>query len=592
MGAAPAWAVALLILGQLAGCGGATTFGQEEVPIKAIWVEPRTATLTLANGMVQQQRYTAWGYADKLPAGLGPNALRPAGGVEITDSVTWGLDVPTLGRFVGSTLRTEVLLQGAPTAAKHGGKAVISAWFKGVSGRADLSVFFRKTYYQGVPPGTETKFTNKKIDPKRAIKLVYPTSGVLLPPNLNYLDVQWAKGNNDLFELRITNALLDLRVYTKAASYNVSNDRWTSLAYAARDGQANIVIQGTTQANPAAVGVSGKVMVQLAKEDITSGLYYWETSQLGGVFRYDFQYPKAQAVAYYTQKDDGACVGCHAISRAGDQMAFVRAGLDGWSAVLDVKKKKTTVSNGYQANIQTFSPLGTEIIVGTKGKLERRDATTGKLLGTLPTGADKAAHPDWSPDGKSVVYVSVPAKDFNNNLDFENGSISLLTRKASGSGWNAPKRLVAGAGLLSNYYPSFGPKGEWIVFNRSMIGDCYSAEDANIFIVRASGGKVTPLARINGKKISNSWPRWSPMVQTFKGQKLYWLTFSSIRDYGTKLMNSTKPALKEIPQVWMAAFSPAKAAQGMDPTYPPFWLHFQKINMHNHIAQWAEKIVQ
>ena len=42
----------------------------------------------------------------------------------------------------------------------------------------------------------------------------------------------------------------------------------------------------------------------------------------------------------------------------------------------------------------------------------------------------------------------------------------------------------------------------------------------------------------------------------------------------------------------MATFSPGKAAQGSDPTYPPFWLHFQKITRHNHIAQWAEKIVQ
>ena len=577
----------------LAGCPGPSTLGETpQGQLKAIRVEPRTVLLTLANGKVQQQRFSAYAYYGQVPAGLNNEGARPPGGVDISDSVTWAVDMATLGRFVGPTFRTEVLSGGAPTAAKHGGVAVVTAAKQGVSGKADLSVLFREFIYQGVPNGTEAKFPSKSPDPKRALKLIYPSSGVMLPPNINYLDLQWTKGGNDLFELRLANSLLDLRVYTRAASFAVTGERWTALARAARDGQATATVRGTTQAKPTSMGVSADVKIQLTKEDITAGLYYWETSQQGGIYRYDFQHPSAQAVAYYTQKQDGVCVGCHAISRAGDRMAFIRAGLDGWSGVLDVKKKTTVVNNQYQGNIQTFSPTGAELIVGSKGKLERRDAVTGKQLGTLPTGAAMAAHPDWSPDGKAVAYVSVPAKDFNNNLDFENGSITLITRKTAGTGWNTPKVLVAGKGQLSNYYPSFGPKGEWIVFNRSLIGDCYSAEDANIFVVRSTGGKVSPLARINGDKVSNSWPRWSPLVQTFKGQKLYWLTFSSVRDYGAKLINSTKPGLKEIPQVWMAAFSPSRAAQGQDPTYPPFWLHFQKIDKHNHIAQWAEKVVK
>ena len=587
-------ATLLLALGMQAGCPGESIPDDqgEKGPLKAIRVEPLAATLTLADGKIQQQPYRAFGYHGTAPAGLTQKGARPPGGEEITGKVTWGLDVPTLGRFSGATLRTEILSGGKAAPARHGGKAVVTATLGAVSGRADLSVIFRKSIYQGVPPGTESKFSNKKTDPGRALKIIYPESGVLLPPNMDYLDLQWTRGSNDLFEVRVSNALLDLRVYTKAASHVLSKENWTALARAARDGQATAQVRGTTGANPAAVGVSGTVTLKLAKEDITAGLYYWETSDQGGVFRYDFQHPQPQAVAYYTRNEDGSCVGCHAISRAGDRMAFIRRGMDGWSGILDVKKRTITVSNQYQGNIQTFSPQSAEVIVGYKGKLERRDAATGKLLGALPTGPGKAVNPDWSADGKSVVFVSVPDSDYTNNQFFESGSIKVISRAASGAGWTQPRLLVAGKGKLTNYYPSFGPRGEWVVFNRSLTGDCYAAQDANIFVVRASGGKVLPLSRINGSKLSNSWPRWSPLEQTHEGQKLYWLTFSSTRDYGAKLLNSKKPELKEFPQLWMAAFRPALAAQGKDPASPPFWLHFQKIDKHNHIAQWAEKIVK
>ena len=43
-------------------------------------------------------------------------------------------------------------------------------------------------------------------------------------------------------------------------------------------------------------------------------------------------------------------------------------------------------------------------------------------------------------------------------------------------------------------------------------------------------------------------------------------------------------------QLWMVAFDPARAAAGMDPSFPAFWLPFQDINSGNHIGQWSTEV--
>ena len=109
--------------------------------------------------------------------------------------------------------------------------------------------------------------------------------------------------------------------------------------------------------------------------------------------------------------------------------------------------------------------------------------------------------------------------------------------------------------------------------------------------------------------VSNSWPRWSPFVQTYKGNKLLWVTFSSTRDYGILVKNSTNglvqcyppdsyedptgqhhdafPTNCKQPQIWMAAINLSTAEfHSTDPSFPAFWLPFQDMTTHNHSARW------
>ncbi|HEY8038926.1 MAG TPA: hypothetical protein VIF15_04000, partial [Polyangiaceae bacterium] len=112
---------------------------------------------------------------------------------------------------------------------------------------------------------------------------------------------------------------------------------------------------------------------------------------------------------------------------------------------------------------------------------------------------------------------------------------------------------------------------------------------------------------------SNSWPKWSPFLQNYKGDKLLWIAFSSTRDYGLRVRNHQpgmyqcypadsyedpgaahgqkfQPSCQQ-PQIWMAAIDVTVAIApqiAKDPSRVGFWLPFQDITTHNHTPQWTQ----
>jgi len=110
-------------------------------------------------------------------------------------------------------------------------------------------------------------------------------------------------------------------------------------------------------------------------------------------------------------------------------------------------------------------------------------------------------------------------------------------------------------------------------------------------------GTIGPIALGNANSTSpnqtNSWPRWNPfMVHEPTGDLMYF-TFSSTRDYGIEILQPNPPTQQNPlqPQIWMAAFDPAKAAQNQDPSSTAFWMPFQDVKSHNHIAQWTATFI-
>jgi hypothetical protein len=250
----------------------------------------------------------------------------------------------------------------------------------------------------------------------------------------------------------------------------------------------------------------------------------------------------------------------------------------------------------------------------------------------VQTGGARPTQPDWSADGSRVVFVEASQFMNSNGAPDDNhfAGGSLFTMSAGGTTFGTPTALVTSAGE-NNYYPAFSPDGAFVVFDRvpangtagactadSCPNDAFANPNARIFLVPAGGGTPVDLAKLNAAgPLENSWPRFAPTVQHYKGDTIAWVTFASTRDYGDVVRNSTpingvmqhicyppespentsmnKDVIEDPsciqPQLWMAAINLSKAASGGDPSLPAFWLPFQDPTAHNHIAQWVVQLV-
>ena len=149
--------------------------------------------------------------------------------------------------------------------------------------------------------------------------------------------------------------------------------------------------------------------------------------------------------------------------------------------------------------------------------------------------------------------------------------------------------VAAGTDGLQNYYPSYSPDGQWIVFTRTG-GTSYNSFDAETWVVKADGTKPPVKLQIAGLpqgSLTNSWARWVPFGQTFgaSGEPMFYLTFSSTRTFGVRIPGGG------LPQIWMTPVFPAKAEAGQDPSGQAFRVPFQDVATSNHIAQWTQAIV-
>jgi hypothetical protein len=155
------------------------------------------------------------------------------------------------------------------------------------------------------------------------------------------------------------------------------------------------------------------------------------------------------------------------------------------------------------------------------------------------------------------------------------------------------KVLVANASGMSNFYPSWSPDGQWLLFTRTS-GVSYSTPDAEVWVMK-SDGSAPPIklaaADTTTASITNSWARWTPFQESFgpDHQTVFYITFSSERVFGVRPLTTGTYGLDK--QIWMAPFFPDKATGGMDPSGPAFRMPFQDFATSNHIAQWTQAVI-
>lgn len=321
----------------------------------------------------------------------------------------------------------------------------------------------------------------------------------------------------------------------------------------------------------------------------------------------------------------------------------------GWTGLATASSPYVT-SNGLPC-----TPLGAELCPQSEGatypsevaasSFSVWDAATGAFVGSASAGSngERVAMPSLSADGASIVYVKPAAigtwDDGSRNDDDHIFGGSLYSASFSNGVLGPATALLASQGE-NNYYPTYSPDlpPSFVLFDRapfdssagSLTGcmgtipkatcpnDSYANPAARVMLI-ANAGNAAPIdlenangspASVNGR-VSNSFPRFLPVVQKYKGKRLFWITFSSTRDYGVRLLNHKDGMYQcypadslqwpgsvhsnlfdtdcQHPQLWMAPVLEGDNASSEDPSGVAFWIPYQDVGSHNHMAQWTSR---
>ena len=164
----------------------------------------------------------------------------------------------------------------------------------------------------------------------------------------------------------------------------------------------------------------------------------------------------------------------------------------------------------------------------------------GRLTLTGETGS--VVSPWISHEGKNVFYTSADVEQ-DGRIGSGNTDVNIhIVPFNDGAGGTVTPLMGAAEPGVAEYYPSLSVDDRFVAFNRVGPIDAaaiYYRADGEINVVPATGGTATRLAAndppvCGGQKspgVINSWPKWSPDVESDSGKNYYWLIFSSARAY-------------------------------------------------------------
>ena len=496
---------------------------------------------------------------------------------DVTDRAMFYVD-SQYGSFVG------------PTFTAYGGGsgvATVTATVDGVSGDAPVTIYVRESRVDASAPANAADYFTGTENPGMAPAIAYPAPDVIVPANIGEFEVHWNPGGANVYEMALTSAYSDVRVYYGNTNMGAfTPGEWFAAMAGSIEG--TLTVRGANMAQPGTFGSSAPQMVKKSNQPIEGGLYYFATQSSqgeAGIWRHDFANPGQPPQPFFTNSmSPNGCVGCHALSRDGSKMSLTFGG-DGPASLINTSTRAGTPPNDYW-NFATYMPSGNEVVTVYHGQMVLRDANSAAVISNISSNGMYATHPEMNTAGTRLAFTQAQSGYY----DFQvyQGSIYTMPYDAGTRQFGAPTPLVVDGS--NNFYPSWSPNDEWVLFNRADNGTTtYDEPSASLWVVKADG-TVPPvqLAFANsGQGLTNSWARWAPFPQTFgpDNEPVYWVTFSSKRNFGLRGGFGQ-------PQIWMAPFFPNRAAAGLDPSGPPFRLPFQAMDSNNHIAQWTERVVE
>jgi len=496
-------------------------------------------------------------------------ATMQAGGgeVEITDrSVFYVPDNYLVGSFPtdGSATFTTYLPGPVtdptnPPPPQRGGKATVQAQAASTDGTITtvttsitVKIVCSDSAVDGSPgatpaipsdPGPEFTGTDTAT---LAPTLVYPNDGVLLPPNMQQLEVHFQPGSKtgELYEISLLSDFSEYRYYTRcyadpakflagvcALEFDADAVNLIAGSNSGTD-PVTLTVRGTDENGN--VGGSASISVQFAGDRVDGAIYYWTTSpptssttQLPRIMRFDFGSQSALDVALQPSDlpDDGGnphanttCVGCHALSRDGKHMVASKGA--SWAGYLvyisdlslpntatnwltvDGRSSGTAAAN--RVMTASFNPDGTQFVADApvgdslgSTKLAFHDGVTGVRQSSLDVGF-QVSYPDWSPDGNSIAVTHIYGNN-GSTIQFQEGGISVISQSATV--WSPTEEVVVPhVALKSRYTPNFVPDSSFLLYSEAILqasdsnslGDSYSDPSATVWAVKPEA-QATPV---------------------------------------------------------------------------------------------------
>lgn len=573
----------------LSACGGGggdddgVTPGVDAAPaptITQLSITPPTPTIVVVNNEAKTVAFRAYGLTQ--------------GGdtVDVTAWTSFYSNDPSLVSLDQAGLAT--------TSSSLAGTTTVRATMGGETATTDATVIQRRVVVEtGVDADAPSWFDGAELaaDPTRTPGVMYPSEGTILPPNFPGLEVHFLPGTgNDLFEVTLAAGGHEYRRYARCTRTGPgcrvvpTTADWEAFGPRFAGEDVAVSVAATTIADHASKTVSSPRTLVFATDVLDAALYYWAATD-GRLYRVDFGRAGSGAELFYSGTD---CVGCHALSRDGTLAAIglsspSPSGLDVVDVASGDRLWGTSPGTTGGSNYQAFSPDSTKVLTTDGYAMRVRDAATGADLG--PSFQTGALFPDWSADGGAIVYAHrSPTCTSTPCGDFTLAAGSIQTRPTTdGLTFGEPNTLVAYDGAYNNYYPAFTPDSAWVVFNRVASGggagtmDSYDNHNAGLWVVGADGGTPIRMGHADGGYRGNSWPKVAPKLLATSRGYVTFLTFSSRRPIGLRPTTDTA-------QIWMAAFDPARAAEGLDPSASAVHVPWQDQTSGNHIAQWATDI--
>ncbi|WP_437810981.1 hypothetical protein [Sorangium sp. So ce1078] len=599
--------------GASAGGGGSSGSGAVE-GLVSLRVEPGSTSVELAYGEAAAVQLTAVG------------RFRDGSERDVTAQVTWSAD------DLFAHVDEGQLTTGSP------GRVRVTAADGSVTASADVTVKLAgEIALPGAPPGASAALGGAP-EAANAPAIAYPLDGALFPSNIGTVELQVSKGSagQRVGRIEILGDFIDLHLVgacdpipdTGGCSMALPADMVPMLVRTS-EGEAMETRVRLAAEDGSELGESKAIDVRWAGAALSGGLYYWRTNgtslQSAAIYRYDLDDAASPPELFFENEQspplangqEMPCMGCHALAQAGDKMALTFGGSGPSSfalvdvATADIIALRNTDPDGF-ATMTTFSPDGELMVNAFRGglTLRRADETLDAVGDLFGEAGERLTQPFWSPDGKHLAFVAWQPGENGAGPELYGDTVrgaQILIAASDGAGaFDAPQVLVPREQDRTHYYPAISDDGAWVVFNTSRCDgppgngpagndpcDAYDDNSARLQVIPVEGGAPVDLARANGDDTwANSWPRFGPSHDTYRGKNIYWVAFSSRRPYGLRLPGSSDGTTK--PQLWFAAvtLAPGGEIEG-DPSFAPVWMPQQNDDMTdptgNHIPQWAEK---